>query len=258
MLDLMILAQTAPPAPAGLTATADPIPTIFHLVVQGGLVMIPIGLCSIIALAIIVERIVITRRARVIPPSFVASLPDRLDDPERVIAAAKADGSPVANLVSVIARKHGQPLAVIEKRVEEAGLREIVHLRKRMRVLSALPQVATMLGLLGTIFGMIRTFRAVAASGEALGKTEMLAKGIHEAWVATAAGLAVAIPVMIAYHWLQTRIDGLVADLDATVRDRLDQWEPAPSAVEPAGGRLARPAPIPSPNGEPAAEPAAV
>jgi biopolymer transport protein ExbB len=254
MSDLLFLAQATPAAPGA--APTEPLPTIFHLVIQGGWVMVPIALCSIIALGIIVERLVVTRRSRVIPPAFLESLPERLDDPERVIATAKANASPAANLIAVIARKHGQPSAIVEKRVEEAGLREIVQLRKRMRVLSALPQVSTMLGLLGTIFGMIRTFRAIAASGEALGKTEMLARGIHEAWVATASGLVVAIPVMIAYHWLQTRIDGLVADLDATVRDRLDQWEPGDA--EPAPNRISRLATTPSSNGEPAAEPAAV
>lgn len=83
-----------------------------------------------------------------------------------------------------------------------------------MRLLSALPQVATMLGLLGTIFGMIKTFQAVAASSQALGKTELLARGIFEAWTNTAAGLLVAIPVLIAYHMLMGRIDGAAAELD--------------------------------------------
>src|SRR5262249_32083589 len=90
----------------------------------------------------------------------------------------------------------------------------LVRFRRRMRLMSALPQVSTMLGLLGTIFGMIKTFQSVAASGESLGKTEMLAKGIYEAWTTTASGLLVAIPVLVAYHVLQGKIDQSVADLD--------------------------------------------
>lgn len=238
----LFLAQADPPLPE---AAADHPMTIFELVMQGGLVMAPIAVCSIIALTIIVERIVVTRRSRVIPPAFLAALPERLEDKERVIAAAKANGSPIANIIAVAARRIDAPPAILEKRVEEAGLREVVVLRRRMRVLSALPQVSTMLGLLGTIFGMIRTFRAVAASGAALGKTELLARGIHEAWVATAAGLLVAIPVMIAYHALQGRIDSLVAEIDRVIRDWLDTWETRPAGPAP---RTAQPAP--PPNGE--------
>src|SRR5262249_26668228 len=96
-------------------------------------------------------------------------------------------------------------------------------LRHRMRLLSALPQVSTMLGLLGTIFGMIKTFQAVAASGQALGKTELLAKGIFEAWTCTAAGLLVAIPVLIFYHVLMGRIDGLAVEMDRVATDWIER-----------------------------------
>jgi hypothetical protein len=76
-----------------------------------------------------------------------------------------------------------------------------------------------MLGLLGTIFGMIKTFQAVATSGQSLGKTEMLAQGIFEAWTCTAAGLLIAIPVMVAYHMLMGRVDMLMAQLDHVAED---------------------------------------
>jgi biopolymer transport protein ExbB len=82
-----------------------------------------------------------------------------------------------------------------------------------------------MLGLLGTVFGMIKTFQAVAASSEALGKTEMLAKGIFEAWTCTAAGLLVAIPVLVAYHYLQGKIDALVAEIDRVAVEWLEQYQ---------------------------------
>jgi biopolymer transport protein ExbB len=257
MTELMtLLAQATPPAAAAPGAAGEePVKTIFQLVMQGGVVMAPIALCSIVALAIIVERLVMTSRQRVIPRGFLSTLPERIDDRDRVVAACKANGSPVANILAVAVRRLYDPPAILEKRVEEAGMREVVSLRRRMRVLSALPQISTMLGLLGTIFGMIRTFRAVAASGQALGKTELLARGIHEAWVATASGLLVAIPVMIAYHALQGRIDSLVAEMDRIIRDFLDQWEePAPSAT-PA--RIQRPAAAkPTPTGDSVSEPA--
>jgi biopolymer transport protein ExbB len=216
---LSFLAQSTPPA------DAEPsIKTIFQLAVQGGLVMIPILALSIVALAIIVERLVVLRRSRVMPPAFLASLPARLDDPDAALSACKADPSPVAEILATVIRRRSEPTPLLEKHVSDAGERQLVRLRHRMRLLSSLPQISTMLGLLGTIFGMIRTFRAIAASGEALGKTEMLAKGIHEAWVATASGLLVAIPVMIAYYMLQGRIDQVTAELDRVVQDFVDRW----------------------------------
>ena len=245
---LNLLAQATPPA-----ESEAPIKTILQLAIQGGLVMIPIVALSIVALAIIVERLVVLRRSRVMPPAFLASLPARLDDPDAALAACKANPSPVAAILSTVIRRRSEPTALLEKHVSDSGERELVRLRHRMRLLSSLPQISTMLGLLGTIFGMIRTFRAIAASGEALGKTEMLAKGIHEAWVGTASGLLVAIPVMIAYYRLQGRIDQMTAELDRVVQDFVDRWhtvapaEHAAAHTRPHLNSAARPSPEPEP-----------
>jgi len=111
-----------------------------------------------------------------------------------------------------------------------------------------------MLGLFGTILGMIKTFQAIAVSGQSLGKTELLARGIFEAWACTAAGLMVAIPTLIMYHVLMGRIDARVADLDRIASDFI---EDKPIASEPP--RIAPPtpaAPTPSVNGQPALVPA--
>ena len=120
----------------------------------------------------------------------------------------------------------------------EVGQREVQKLRTRMRLLSALPQTATMLGLLGTVFGMIRTFTVVAASGESLGKTERLAQGIYEAWTATAAGLVVAIPTLLAYHLIMGRIDSAAAALDRVAAAWLE------GDGEPGGTPEARAEPV--------------
>ncbi len=179
--------------------------------------MIPIALCSLVAMAIITERLIVLRRGRVIPRGFLSSLQQMAGDHPRALAHARDNGSPIANILTVALHRAGEPIERYEKHVEEAGQREVLGLRHHMRVLSVLPQVSTMLGLLGTIFGMIKTFQAVALTSEALGKTEMLAEGIFEAWTCTAAGLLVAIPVLIAYHYLLGKIDSLVGELDRAV-----------------------------------------
>jgi biopolymer transport protein ExbB len=118
-------------------------------------------------------------------------------------------------------------------------------LRQRMRVLSSLPQVATMLGLLGTVFGMIRTFTVVAASADSLGKTERLAQGIHEAWTATAAGLVVAIPAILAFQWLMARIDAAAGALDNAAALWLAGEEDGVVAAVPVVPAVV-PAPVPA------------
>jgi len=90
----------------------------------------------------------------------------------------------------------------------------VLKLRKYLRVLAVIASIAPLMGLLGTIFGMIQAFQTVAASGSALGRTEMLAMGIYQAMITTAAGLLVAIPVLIAYHWIVAKIERLVMEID--------------------------------------------
>lgn len=219
-LVMTLVAQAAPaaggPAPAHPTAAAGAleIDSLFDFVIKGGWAMIPIGLCSLVALAIIAERFLVVRRSRVIPRGFVDQLASMAHDRNRALQYCRDNPSPIARILGVAVKRGGQPIEQIEKHVEEAGGREVVNLRKHMRLLSALPQVATMLGLLGTVFGMIKTFQAVAATSEALGKTEMLAKGIFEAWTCTAAGLLVAVPVLVAYHYLMGKIDSIVGEID--------------------------------------------
>lgn len=240
---LAVLGQAAGPAAAG-AASPDSVmvQSVWDFVVKGGPVMILIGLCSLVALTVIVERSIVLRRGSVIPPRFLASLRALAVDRRRALGLCEADTSPVARVLAAVMRHRGQSDERVEKAVREAGSRVLVRLRKRMRLLSALPQVSTMLGLLGTIFGMIKTFQAVAVSGQSLGKTEMLAKGIFEAWTNTAAGLLVAIPVLVAYHVLMGRIDAAAVDLDEVAA----QWIAGDGLGEVVSSTVGSAAPMPA------------
>lgn len=212
------------------------IESVWDFVVKGGPTILVIVLCSLTALTVIVERLIVLRRSAVIPTQFLQSVESAARDPQRALDLCKANDSPIANILAVIIKRRGQGEAAVKEAVRDTGSRVLVRMRHRMRVLSALPQVSTMLGLLGTIFGMIKTFQAVAASGQALGKTELLAKGIFEAWTCTAAGLLVAIPVLIAYHVLMGRIDGLMVALDKAADDFVEderQAQQGRSRAEP-------------------------
>lgn len=218
-------------------ATSEPIvaggeiTSVWDFVVKGGPTMAVIGLCSLVALAVIVERLIVLRRRSIIPTDFLAALKGISADRGRALEYCRANGSPLAEVLGAAIRRRDDGIPAVEKAVEESGRRVTVALRRRMRLLGALPQVSTMLGLLGTIFGMIKTFQAIATSGQALGKTELLAKGIFEAWTCTAAGLLVAIPVLIAYHALMGRIDARIVELDRVVDDWVEQERTGASAA---------------------------
>lgn len=214
--------------------------SVFELILKGGWIMVPIGLCSLVALTIIVERLIVLRRARIAPPELVGALAALRDDPGATLERCERDESPLAAVLTAAAHAAHESRETRDRLTEEAGQRQILLLRRRVRLLSVMPQVATMLGLLGTVMGMIRTFTVVAASGDALGKTERLAQGIYEAWTATAAGLAVAIPTMIAYHLILSRIDAAAALLDGCVT----QWSHRPRTH--AASAPSAPAPLPS------------
>ena len=216
LLDSVILAQDGVEA----ARSATEVQSVWDFVVKGGWMMIPLGLCSLVALAVFAERLITLRRSAVMPPDFVPGLEKRLKDGGRDAALkyCQNNNSPVASVFEAGVRKLGQPVEIVEKHIVEAGQREVLKLRKNLRVLSVIAAVVPLLGLLGTIFGMIEAFETVATSAEALGKTEMLAGGIYAAMITTAAGLIVAIPALIGYHILVSRVDRLVMDIDhATV-----------------------------------------
>lgn len=200
--------------------------SVWDLVLKGGPVMIPIGLCSLVALTLTIERLVSLRRSVISPrelPNTLGQLlrADAHNVPE-ALAACQRDGSPLAHILAAAIKRLHQPLELIERHVQEAGERQVFALRKRLRLLSVIASVAPLLGLLGTITGMITAFQTVAASAEALGRTELLAKGIYEAMVTTAGGLIVAIPTLLAYHWISSRVDHLVAEMDAVTVDFIE------------------------------------
>gem|GEM_PF-6921181 len=117
-----------------------------------------------------------------------------------------------------------EPIDLLERHIQEEGEREVIKLRRFLRSLSVIAAIAPLMGLLGTIFGMIKAFQTVATSGEALGKAEMLATGIYEAMITTAAGLLVAIPALIAYHWISSKIEHHVTEIDRVTCDFVEEY----------------------------------
>ena len=171
------------------------------------------------------------RRRRVIPPGFLPGLKNVLgkdpNDSERRKKALEyciQDGSPIATVFANGIKRLGQPIEILERHMQEAGEREVLKLRRYLRSLAVIASVTPLLGLLGTIMGMIAAFRTVAGSGEALGRTELLAEGIYEAMITTASGLMVAIPVLMLFHWISAKIDALVSEMDQITVEFVEEY----------------------------------
>jgi biopolymer transport protein ExbB len=215
-------AGVAPGGIGGASGAAAFVGTVWDMVVKGGWMMVPLALCSLVAAAIVFDRWIVTMRSRIAPAALRSEFRSLRGSPEQALARARSSPSPLGRVMAVAIASGWRSRDERAKEVGEAGQREVLVLRQRMRLLSSLPQVATMLGLLGTVVGMIRTFTTVAASADALGKTERLAQGIYEAWTATAAGLVIAIPLLVAFQILMARIDAAAALLDESARAWLD------------------------------------
>jgi biopolymer transport protein ExbB len=172
---------------------------------------------SVIAVWFTIERLVVLRRGRVIPRPFVERFLQNLEqgnlEPEQALALCEENGSSIALIFAHGIRKWGKSSVEVEQAIIDGGERQVSHLRSHLRVLNAVAQITPLMGLLGTVIGMIQCFNEVAVS-QAMGKADQLAGGIGIALLATAGGLVVAIPSLTMYMYLAGRVDSLVMDMD--------------------------------------------
>lgn len=208
----------AVPAPAADEGRQIPMKNLLQVMRDGGPLMIPIGLCSVVLLVFVFERLISLRRSRVIPRPFVKRFLQQLRDGQLGLDSAlelcETNRSPVAEVFAAAIRKWGRPAVEVEQAIIDAGERVTNGLRKYLRVINGISTVTPLLGLLGTVFGMIQTFNTIAV-GDAMGRPEMLAGGIGQALLTTAGGLCVAIPALILYLYFVGRVDRLIMDIDA-------------------------------------------
>ena len=200
-------------------AGEDKPPTVWELLQAGGPLMYPIYFCSFLMVTFAIERAISLRRRKVVPPDFVQNLRDlvrtRPLDSDKVLTYCQANPSPISRIFQTAVKRLGRPLPEIEKAIEDAGAREVRGLRKYTRVLSGVASVAPLLGLLGTVLGMIGAFQEIGGGKPiGAGAGEALAENIYEALVTTASGLSVAIPSLVLYLIITSRIDRLVAEMD--------------------------------------------
>ena len=188
------------------------------IIQQGGLLMYPILISSFILFLFLFERLFSLRRRRVIPKPFVRQFLHQLRensiDQDEALEMCRDNGSPVATVFAGAVQKWGRPAVEVEQGIIDSGERVTNGLRRYLRLLNGVATVTPLLGLLGTVVGMIQAFNDIATA-DAMGKPELLAAGIGQALITTAGGLTVAIPALIAYMFFLSRVDRLVMDIDA-------------------------------------------
>ncbi len=180
----------------------------------GGIVMVPILLCSVLAVAITLERLWTLREQRVVPAELTDKVWQWVENralSDKQVAALEHH-SPLGRVLAAGLANRNRDRAVMIEAIDDAG-RHVVHdLERFINALGTIASISPLLGLLGTVTGMIRTFKAITVAG--IGNPTAMAGGISEALITTAAGLLVAIPAMVAYRYLRGRVDGLVIQME--------------------------------------------
>jgi biopolymer transport protein ExbB len=185
-----------------------------ELLVRGGIFMLPILLCSVISLWVLLERAWMLRRENVLPRKFLAEVEylfkkRKLAD---VQSACQGNDSPVARIILTGLQYLGKGREFIKEGMEDAGISEGGELRRYLGLLSMIATISPLLGLLGTVSGMIKVFKAISVQGA--GNPGALAAGISEALITTAAGLSVAIPTIVIHRYLSSRVERLIRILE--------------------------------------------
>ena len=189
-------------------------PHMVEIVKSGGWLMVPIILCAIIAMGIILERFWTLQQKRVIPEDLTSKVwgwvkKDQLDQKQ---LQSLHQGSPLGQILAAGLINRDRERSVMKDSIEDTG-RHVVHeLERYLETLGTVAAISPLLGLLGTVIGMVKVFTAITTYG--VGDPTQLAGGIAQALITTAAGLTVAIPALIGYRYYRNRVDTLVVDME--------------------------------------------
>lgn len=193
---------------------------------RGGIVMIPLMLCSIIGLAIVVEKSISLRRKKILIPEII-SIIDSISSNEDVKLATsicEKNRGPLANIILVGLQNQSLPMEDIKELTMDQGRQEVRFLERGLPVLETVAGIAPLLGLLGTVIGMIKVFNVISTQGA--GQASLLAGGISEALITTATGLVIGIPMLVAYNYFTNRAENFVMDIEkqtTTLLQRIKQ-----------------------------------
>lgn len=196
---------------------------MFNMIQKGGPIMYPIILCSILSLAIIIERLYHLYSAKIDTKKFMSSILNTLKRNRIMEAIDLCDKTPgpIARILKAGILKHDRSRQEIREAIEDAGLHEVPRLERNLGALATIAHISPLLGLLGTVTGMVRCFQVIQQKATTLNPVSPgdLAGGIWEALITTVAGLIVAIPTYVAYNYLISQVDNLVLDMETSATE---------------------------------------
>lgn len=199
---------------------------MFSLIQKGGPVMYPIILASVLALAIILERLYHLYRAQIDTKKFTEEVTSTIRKNKIAEAVTMCDETPgpIAHMLKAGILKHGASREEMKEAIEDAAMHEIPRLEKNLNGLATIAQISPLLGLLGTVIGMVKCFQIVQEKSAGLQPVNPadLAGGIWQALIATVAGLIVAIPVLVAYNYLTARVNHFVWEMELSASELID------------------------------------
>ena len=199
---------------------------MFDIMQKGGAVMYPIILCSIIAFAIVLERLSYLRKMKIDTVVFMNKVEGALkyNKVAEAVKICEETKGPVARIVKAGILKYDRPRQEIREAIEDAGHQEVPMLEKHIKILATIAHISPLLGLLGTVAGMVKAFQVIQVKTAALNPVSAgnLAGGIWEALLTTAAGLMVAISVIVAYHYLAARVQDFVLEMEHSATELIN------------------------------------
>ncbi|MBI4845556.1 MAG: MotA/TolQ/ExbB proton channel family protein [Candidatus Omnitrophica bacterium] len=194
-----------------------------EMINKGGPVMIPILLCSIFSLAIILERVINIYQSKIDTTKFMDDITAALkrNRVSEALEICEQTQGAISNILKAGISRHGSSRQEIRDAIEDAGLHEVPKLEKNLSLLATIAHVSPLLGLLGTVTGMVSTFQIIQQKAQAMYPVDpsVLAKGIWEALITTVAGLIVAIPSFVAYNYLVAKVESLVVEMEISATD---------------------------------------
>lgn len=215
MLFAQIVTNTAPASDEALS--------VIDLAIKGGFMMIPIILCSLVAIYIFVERVLTINKANQSPEAFIARIKEmvlRGDVNGAKLLCSQFD-SPIARMIEKGVARIGSPLKTIEASIENVAKLELFKLEKNLSILATISGSAPMMGFLGTVIGMVSAFIAIAQE-EGSVSPKLLSSGIYTAMITTVAGLVVGIMAYLAYNYLVTRVSKVVHKMEYSAIEFID------------------------------------
>lgn len=198
--------------------------SLFHYNSNWNIILIIIGGCSLISFTIFIERLLTLRKSEIDTNRFIITLRDVIKQGNIVegIRICENTGGTISNIVKAALIKHDRGKEQIESAMEVAGLIEISKLEKNAKILSIIAHIAPLIGLLGTVLGFIQAFSEMRLSGLVDISATRIGEALEYALITTAAGLVVAIPSIVAYNYIVSRVEGFILEIQTTASEIVD------------------------------------